>query len=189
MRTILILLALVASPVLAATVWKWVDASGVTHYSDTPVDGAVKVEIDGSTGNRWDSSASRAAPATSSQTATQPGKASPSYQIEIWKPASEETFANPGEAEVRLRIDPGLQTGDALYVYVDGRLLEGFSTTATDFPLQNLDRGAHSVMAVVNDIRGQQIAQSKSVQFFVRQTSVLNPTQQQPAGPPKPPKK
>jgi hypothetical protein len=188
MRTILLLLALLASPVLASqTVWKWVDAGGVTHYSDTPVEGAVKVELNTGSGNRWDSSVSRGSSA-SSQSTTPAGKA-PNYQIEIWRPANEETFTNPSETvDVRLRIDPALQAGDSLYLYLDGRLVEGYPPTATDFSLKDVERGAHSVTAVVNDSRGQQIAQAKAVQFFMRQPSLLDPVHRPAAGPPKPPK-
>jgi hypothetical protein len=187
MRTILILLALLASPALASqTVWKWVDAGGVTHYSDTPVEGAVKVELNTGGGNRWDSSAPRG-PSGPSQPTASVAKVSPNYQIEIWRPANEETFPNPSEAvDVRLRIDPALQAGDSLYLYLDGRLVEGYSPTATDFSLKDLERGAHSVMAIVNDSRGQQVGQAKTVQFFMRQPSVNDLTRQPAVGPPKP---
>ncbi|HTY50119.1 MAG TPA: DUF4124 domain-containing protein, partial [Steroidobacteraceae bacterium] len=30
---------------MASIVYKWVDADGVTHYSDTPVPGAVRTEL------------------------------------------------------------------------------------------------------------------------------------------------
>lgn len=187
MRTILILLLLLASPALAATVWKWVDKGGVTHYSDTPIEGAVKVELNTGSGNRWDTATPHGY-ATSSPAAAPAANGETGYQIEIWKPASEETFPNPTEAEVRLRIAPALRASDSLYLYLDGRLVEGYSPTATDFQLKDVERGAHTVMAVVNNAAGQQVAQSKSVQFFVHQPSRLDLNHQAPQGPPKPKK-
>ena len=50
MRTALLLLIALATSALpgaatGADIWKWVDANGVTHYSDQPVQGATKIEV------------------------------------------------------------------------------------------------------------------------------------------------
>jgi Domain of unknown function (DUF4124) len=186
MRTLLLLLAILATPVVAGEIWKWVDRDGVTHYSDTPVEGAVKVQV--STGNTWNSGGS----AGGSESPSAPRKdASPGYQtFEIWKPANEETFSNTeGNVDVAVRLSPALQPGHSLFLYLDGHLVDGYPDNATEFSLKDLERGAHSVVAVVNDKSGTRITETSAVHFFTREASLLQPNRQV-APPPRPtPKK
>ncbi len=177
MRTTLLLLVLLASPVLAGqTVWKWVDADGVTHYADRPVPGATRMEL--STGNAASSSSSAS---EGSPPATQPADTGPIYRnFEIWKPGNEETIANSGgQVTVNVRIEPYLQSGHSLFLYLDGRPVEGYPGNTTSFELREVARGTHSVTAVVQDRRGNRVQETTSVTFTVRQESVAQP----PVGP------
>jgi hypothetical protein len=179
MRTVLFLLAFFAIPAFAAqVVWKWVDDKGVTHYSDRPVPGATRMEI-ASGGAR---SATNSTPSVSSgdspQKAAQEG---PAYRnFEIWKPAEGESFINTGGVvPVNIRVEPALQAGHNLSLYLDGRLVEGFSPNATSYELKEVPRGSHRLIAVINNRSGGRLQETAPVTFVVRQESVANP----PVGP------
>lgn len=180
MRTTLLLLALLAGPVFASqTVWKWVDENGVTHYADRPVPGAVKMEINSGTSSGASDSSSSSFGSTTR--AAQPADTGPTYRnFEIWKPANDETIPNTGgQVTVNVRVDPGLQPGHSLYLYLDGRLVEGFSPDSLSFDLKEVPRGTHQLLAVINDGRGTRVQETEPVSFFVRQESVAQP----PVGP------
>ncbi|HEY6643062.1 DUF4124 domain-containing protein [Povalibacter sp.] len=177
MRTTLLLLAILAGPALAGqVVWKWVDANGVTHYADRPVPGATRMEL--STGTTSSSSPTYGS-SSSTQGSTEP--AGPAYQtLEIWQPSPEETIANTGgQVTINVRIEPALQPGNSLFLYLDGRLVEGFPGDTSSFELTEVARGAHTATAIVLGTRGERIQQSEPVTFYVRQESVAQP----PTGP------
>ena len=44
-RPILLVLGLLLAVPAGAEVWRWVDADGVVHFSDTPREGAVQVDV------------------------------------------------------------------------------------------------------------------------------------------------
>jgi hypothetical protein len=176
MRTALFLLAFLAIPTFAAqTVWKWVDERGVTHYSDRPVPGATRVEIAASNSAQSQGSTPEA---DSSDSTEQQG---PAYRnFEIWKPADGESIVNTGGVvPVNIRVDPGLRGGHALFLYLDGKLVEGFPANASVYELKEVPRGTHSVVAVINNRRGGRVQETAPVSFTVRQESIANP----PVGP------
>lgn len=178
MRTaLLLLLALAASgTAAAATVWKWVDEKGITHYSDTPVPGATKIEI--STGNV---SQSRSYESSSSAATSTPSAAPADFYrtFEIWRPENDQTFVNTaGQVNVEIRVEPALQAGHSLNLYLDGRLVEGYSGS-TSHVLQGVARGTHSLVATINEQRGTRVRETGPITFTVRQESIANP----PVGP------
>lgn len=188
MRTALLLLLAVTTSALGAqtqTVWKWVDERGVTHYSDTPVPGATRMELNvsgsrsGSSSNRTPSQSTRSTPASQAST-----PAAPNQQVyrnfEIWRPLREETIANSGgTVSVGVRVDPALSSQHRLNLYLDGKLVEGFARNTTDFDLKDVARGMHSVVAIITDPAGTRIQETAPVVFHVRQESMANP----PVGP------
>lgn len=157
------------------TVWKWVDASGVTHYSDRPVPGATRVDIHvGSTPNPPN-------PPIASSASAAPAETAPAYRnFEVWKPGNGEHIINTGGVvQVEVRVDPALQPGHSLYVYLDGRLVEGYPDNTASFELTEVPRGMHTVRAVINDGRGNKLQETQQVIFHVQQNSIAQP----PVGP------
>src|SRR5690606_12846910 len=183
MRTPLTLLVLLASPLLAAqTVWKWVDDQGVTHYSDRPVPGAAQMELNVPAGADTSMAPPPAASArTSASTPSQQTPPADYYRdFDIWRPSAEETLSNTGgQVTVSVRIDPALAPGHSIFLYLDGRVQEGFQGNAQEFQLTDVPRGEHTVVAVIVDARGQRIRETDPVRFYVRQTSIAQP----PVGP------
>lgn len=180
MRTALLLLAMVATSAFAGqTVWKWVDERGVTHYSDRPVPGATKMELNVGAPTS-DPAATPSYPANDGQDDRQDVPSGPAYRdFEIWKPSDGDTLVNTGGAvQVNIRIEPELQPGHSLALYLDGVLVEGVGD-ALEYSLTEVPRGLHSLVAVINDRRGRRVQETAHVQFSVRQNSIANP----PVGP------
>jgi hypothetical protein len=177
MRTALLVLALLAAPAFAGqTVWKWVDDKGVTHYSDRPVQGAQRVEI--SVGSRADTV--QDLPSPSSSSTRTPAPVTNYREFEIWKPGNDDSVVNSGGVvDVRMRIDPVLQPGHSIYLYLDGRLVEDFPAGALEGSLKDVPRGVHSLIAVIQDRAGKRLQETAPVRFNVRQESVAQP----PVGP------
>jgi hypothetical protein len=178
---------LMASSCIAAAqaVWKYVDEQGVTHYTDQPVPGAEKIEL--SSGNTAAPS-SNSGPVTSATTrAAQQG----AYRLfQIVRPANQESVLNTGGVvQVSMQLDPALQTGHIVTLYLDGQLVEDFPPNALDHELQSVPRGEHTLVGVITDANRRRVTETSKVTFTVRQKSILmNP----PVGPsvrppPKPP--
>lgn len=169
MRYVPALLLLLTMPVLAATVWKWRDASGVVHFSDQPVPGAEQVNVQ---------SSSTYTPAPAQSSASSQATSTPATvtykNVEIWKPNAEETIANTaGLVGVGVRVEPALAAGHRLALYMDGRLVSGFPQQGTEYEMSEVERGAHTLVLAVVDAQGKQVTTSSPVQFYVRQPSVL----------------
>ena len=164
--------------------WKWKDANGVTQYSDRPVPGATKVEMYTST--PAPSAAPAARPATPA--AQEKPAAGVQYQsLEIWQPESEQSFFGADTTvDVRLRSKPDLASGHQLRLFLDGTLVEG-GANGSNYTLSNLDRGAHSLEALIVDQEGAVQIRSQPVVFHVMQPTTIEPRAVGPALKPQPP--
>jgi hypothetical protein len=188
MRTALLLL-LAASGLTgtasAADVWKWVDSSGVTHYSDQPVPGATKIEI--RSGNVAESVPANAG-APRSATSDSPADATRYRDFAIYRPEVDQSIINTGgQVNVEIRVVPAVQPLHTLSLYLDGKLVTGSPPNSLSYVLTEVPRGVHSVTAVITDQTGKTIQETPPVGFNVRQESIANP----PVGPtlrPQPPK-
>ena len=177
MRTALyVLLALAAVPAFAGqAVWKWVDEKGVTHFSDQPVPGATKMEL-----NSAPRSSTEPTPTyTPPQTTTRP--TGPAYsRLAVESPQQDESIINTGgKVTVRLAMSPALAHGHIVSLYLDGARVEDFPPNAMAHDLSEVPRGTHTVKVVVSSQQGQMIQESPATTFHVRQESIAKP----PVGP------
>lgn len=177
MRTALyVFLALTALPAFAGqTVWKWVDEKGVTHFSDQPVPGATKMEL-----NSAPSSSSEPAPTyTPPESTTRP--TGPAYsRLAVESPQQDESIVNSGgKVTVRLAATPSISPAHIVTLYLDGARVEGFPPSGTSYELSDVPRGTHTVKFVVSTRQGELLQESPSTTFHVRQESVAKP----PVGP------
>ncbi len=102
--------------------------------------------------------------------------------LEIWQPANDEAFFGAdAEVNVRLRSDPPLAQGDRLLTYLDGTQLEG--ENALEHRLTGLNRGAHSLISVIVDGRGNERIRSAPVVFHMQQTTRHRQSAQSRPGP------
>jgi len=175
MRTALFtLISLGCSLALAATIYKWVDENGVVHYSDQPHANAQKIQLQ-------EAQTYKAVPAESpSTTAGAPPTPSPTASngyrgCAVVQPQDDEAFANVDMIAVVVQTDPPLHSGDQIFVTYDGQALNGRSATGGRFTISPLDRGDHTLQAVVRDSEGTIVCQTPGVTFHVHQPSILNP--------------
>lgn len=154
----------------AATVYKWVDESGVTHYSDQPHPGAKQIELaDPQT---------YSAPPPRGQEAV-PGlpvsQGSPYKTCELSRPATDEVFFNVTSITAKLRLDPPLRPGDKVVIGLDGKRMTDLPAAGDEYTLTSVERGTHTILAVVEDSQGKQVCQTPGITFHVRQASTLSP--------------
>jgi hypothetical protein len=161
----------------SATVYKWVDADGVTHYSDQPHPGAQKIQLQGA--QTYSSAAGRpsaAATAAAGRRAATPPAAGPAYTAcSVIRPTNDEVFVNASSVPAAVHLDPGLRDGDKVSVMLDGAPLPVGTPIETEFMLASVVRGTHALTAKVEDASGAVVCQSASVMFHVRQPSALAP--------------
>jgi hypothetical protein len=172
MRTILFtILSLACSVVVcAATVYKWVDENGVTHYSDQPHENAQKVTVQAP----QTYSASHGLYSSPSQNPA-PKAPSTAYTCSVVQPANDETFQNTSAVSFAAQASPAPGGGDQMVLLLDGAKVANFPSSGGSVTLDSVDRGQHTVQAVVQDPSGKALCQSTPVTFTVLQPSLLNP--------------
>src|SRR6202034_1756125 len=99
-------LAVLASSAVAQTIttYRWVDAQGVVHYSDTPQPGAQKIEVQSAQTYRAPAAPKGSNP---SQKPTTQATAS-AYQCGITAPTPEQSFYNPESIAISVSVSPAL---------------------------------------------------------------------------------
>jgi hypothetical protein len=167
----------------AAKTYRWVDAQGVVHYSDTPQPGAEQITLP--TAQTYTPTPlpvavqpSAAAPpsAAAQPAATGPPADTGAYlSCAITEPVAETALYSPDSVHVAVSIDPPLRSGDRLEVLLDGQRLPSSSPSATSLEAAQPDRGAHVLSAVVRDTSGKMLCSASAVTFYVQRPSVLSP--------------
>jgi|SRR6185503_12055942 len=164
-------LSLLSGAAVAATVYKWVDAQGITHYSDQPHPEAQAIEVQ----PKNTVSTPPVAASTSTGTPANAAAGIP-YQCRIIRPENEEVFLNTSTVSARLLLEPELVAGDQIAIAVDGKRLTGQPSMGTEFLLTEMERGSHSLMFVVFDRTGKkELCTTPSITFHVRQPSTQAP--------------
>jgi hypothetical protein len=168
MRALLFtLLSVVSAAALSATVYKWVDEDGVTHYSDQPHENAEKVQL------TQPQTYSAPRTATRSQQNPQPQQAANTYTCQVTQPTNDQSFPNVTSVTVGAQISPFPHAGDQGFLLLDGARVPNWSGGSVT--IDPIDRGTHSLQAIVQDSSGKVVCQSVTVSFTVLQASVLNP--------------
>ncbi len=167
-----VLLLTLFFPLLAgADIYRWKDADGNLIFSDTPRDGAEKIEI-----GEIMTVPTRQARSVSDSGAEKP-KVEKYDSVTITSPADEQTFRNNDATNVRVSVSlsPPLQVrrGHKLQLLVDGQSAAE-PGRSLNFSLPEIERGAHQLQAVVVDPDGNTVERSPVSKFFVHKTSVAN---------------
>ena len=172
------LFVVAAAATAATTTYRWVDADGVTHYSDQPHAGADKITLaqpqtySSPTPSTTGQSAQRAAPNTGRNT---PVTNSSRYDsCSIVQPADDEVLFDPA-VTVRGQLTPPARTGDRIVLMFDGASMEAPSPGQLEFRIEPVERGTHTVALQVRDDAGRAVCQSAPVSFHLRQASELAP--------------
>ncbi|HEY6453080.1 MAG TPA: DUF4124 domain-containing protein [Steroidobacteraceae bacterium] len=157
----------------AATVYRWVDAQGVVHYSDTPHPGAEQVQLS-------DAQTYHGPPAPPAAETPPPAAADTGgYQsCAITQPAPDAALYAPESVNVSVRSDPPLRAGDQFEVEVDGAPLQPVGD-GHSYQISQPERGSHAISAVVRDASGAVVCNAEKITFYVQRPSVNTPTSPQ----------
>lgn len=167
------LLLLAALPAAATEVYRWVDADGQVHYSDQWRPGAEKIRLQETA---VFSAPKVAATAPAAKAAAGAPPAGRYGSLEIASPAQEEVLWNiEGQLRVSVRVNPGLQPGHGLRLYLDGAA-QDLPPGSTEIQLKDVFRGVHTLKAQVVNEAGTVLIESQPTTFSVRQTSIANPS-------------
>jgi len=167
--------ALLSGVAMAATVYKWVDAQGVTHFSDQPHPQAQEIDVQP---KNLVSSSQASASSTGGSTGAKPATAAAGtrYRCDLIRPENDEVFLNTSTISTRLLLEPALQPGDQIAIAIDGKRLDRQPTTGSEFVVNDVERGTHTLLIAVYDRTGKtQLCATPSVTFHVRQPSVQAP--------------
>lgn len=175
---LLVAFTVLACPPAAGKVYKWVMPDGSIQYSDQPqVKGAKEVELP-----PLQIYTPPPAPAPAAEEPAGDASAAVKYDVvEVVSPKAGEVIRdNGGTITVQLKVEPALHAGHSVEILLDGKPVG--SGRATSASISNLDRGSHSVSAVIKDAEGATVASAPGVTFDLKRVSRLLP-----ARPPKPP--
>ena len=172
-RLVLTVFLLAGAGVGATEIYRWVDSDGVVHFTDRPVEGAERLELEDP------QTISPPVPRTrrsARSSEADEGEPAPGYQsLEILEPGQEEVLWNiEGRLDVSMRLDPKLQEGDRVSLYLDDQKMD-LNPGSLRARLTGVGRGAHVLTAEVRSPRGTVLIRSEPRRFVVQQTSVLNP--------------
>lgn len=168
------LLALAGNAVAQTqTTYRWVDAQGVVHYSDTPQPGAQVIQLPSA--QTYRAPPPPAAASNSAASGAADDAASPYQSCGISEPAAEASFFAPDSVPVTVQLAPGLRPGDQLAVTLDGSPLAPTAPGGVTYQVPGPDRGAHTLSAMVRDSDGKPVCRSPPVTFYVRRPSMLAP--------------
>ncbi len=166
-----VLLAVLTLPVVAKDVYKWTSPDGVIDYSDQFREGAEKVWIPGQSSIRSHDGEKRD-PSKETNLSDESGYA----VFEIAEPENDATIRNnEGTVGVGLSLSPVLLSGDAIQVFVDGNRIEGDIGGATQFTLNDLSLGTHTLEARILDETGKRLISTPIINFHLRKAPVTAP--------------
>ncbi|MGD8912489.1 MAG: DUF4124 domain-containing protein [Candidatus Thiodiazotropha sp.] len=161
--TVLFFALLIALPLFARDVYKYISEDGEIIYSERYHPEAERVKVK-------DNKKTTAPPDEQSDEAR---AAAGEYDtFSIVQPSDDETIRNAeGNVPVGISLSPGLAEGHVIHLYVDGTKLDS-DIKQTQLSLQKMTRGTHSVQAKIVDSEGVSLKETASVTFHLRQPAV-----------------
>ncbi len=170
-----ILFALLFLPGLAqAVICKSVDSEGVVSYTKVPASECpepVKLPA-------YSTFESRPIPPGAEGASVDPAAGEVGFEgyksIKILQPEADGVVrSNEGKVPVTIALEPALQQGHRVALYIDGKAVQGaFDGLAIE--LSGIERGTHSVRASVSDADGKLLIESPAVSFTLRQTGLFD---------------
>ncbi len=171
LTTTLTSLILLASPSpFASEVYRIVDAEGQVTFTDSPAANTKAETVDLPKINIAIAPQPRTIEGESEST----GEETPYTSARITQPLNNATIP-PGQTAVAvtLALEPALQEGHLVQLYIDGRA-QGSATASTTFSVSNLNRGEHKVYIEVLGGDKKRKAKAKTITFHVKQHSANN---------------
>ncbi|WIX32261.1 DUF4124 domain-containing protein [Salinicola sp. JS01] len=164
--------------VLAAPVYRHIDAQGNVVYSDRPASGErvelAPISVVDPQGEA--EGVSGMVPSSPPREASAPEAAASYTRFEIASPADGTTLptGRAGDVQVRLAIQPPLADADRVQLRVDGEVRQSPMRTQV-FAVSGLARGEHQLLAEIVDPQGQVQLATPPVTLYVQRASVNLP--------------
>jgi hypothetical protein len=158
--------------------YRWVDAEGVVHFSDSPRPGAKDPTQDEYLLTTPNVVQSRVPKSTTrrSKSSDVPQDTPPAtgYQeFKIVAPGDGDTLWNiGGSLNVGVQSTPSLRDGDGVVIWLDGKQMTPQPIRSTSITLSEVYRGEHVMMAAIRSADGADMISSPSIRFVVQQSTV-----------------
>ncbi len=174
MRVLIFFLLAAIGLTAHAEIYKWVDpATGNVVYSDQPAKGAEQVELP----QAQTYTSPPLPPASDTGEEKQASDQAAYSKFAIVNPQNQATIRNTvGVVDVTLAVTPALKTqeGDRVALVMDNAKEYG-PTADLQFSLNGVERGTHTLQAMIQNAQGDVIQKSATVTIFVKQASQLQP--------------
>jgi len=171
-KTLILLLLL---PGLAqAVICKSIDADGVVTYTKVPA-ATCPQPVKLSPTSSFESKAVATPAGGETEAAADAKPALDGYRsVTILQPETDGVVrSNEGKVPVAVGLEPELQPGHRIALYIDGNAVQGdFDGPAIE--LSGIERGTHSVHATVSDESGKVLIRSPTVSFTLRRTGLFD---------------
>ncbi|HEX7380535.1 MAG TPA: DUF4124 domain-containing protein [Nevskiaceae bacterium] len=164
------------APLASGQVYRWTDAQGVVHYSDTPHD-KNQQPVDLPSLQTMESGAGNVAPLGGVSRPAAP--VGTPVQPRVVAPADGTTLRD-AQSQVQVSVSGALSPGDGYVYYLDGKPQNAQPTTASSMLLTDVWRGEHQIEVAVVGGDGQVLASSPPVTIYMHQPSVNHPGRQAP---------
>lgn len=150
----------------STTIYRWVDNSGVVHYSDKPPANKNAVPAKLPPLQTFEPS-----PAVSVLTKQPLENTVAEHQAppppRIVQPKNHATLRN-AQHVIEVRVNVALAPNQGLTYYVDGKAQNDTPTRSTQFLLRNVYRGTHSLAVALIGERGKPIGVSKPIIVYMK---------------------
>lgn len=176
MRAMLMLLCLLAAFAAQAQIYKKVLPDGTVVFTDEPMDGAEPIKVQPLPTYRAPPAKTKSESSPAERPAPEAGatKQPTTYKhFAIQAPSNDATVRdNSGAVPVTLGMEPALATeeGHTVSLLLDGKPVAA-PGTATSFTLEAVDRGSHTLEAVLLDATGKTLRRSSPVVFHLMRHS------------------
>jgi hypothetical protein len=168
MYWIIVISSLTISSVIADTVYNWTDTKGIVHYGDSPPESvnARIVDLPELTVIKDYGKLYPPVLTAEERGITDKNKKALYTQFSILAPKNKQAIrANDGDITVILSLHPKLLSQHQLSIFLDDKPIAKGGLWMVN--LINLNRGEHTVYAIINDKEGKQVVKSKKVVFTV----------------------
>lgn len=170
-----------------AAIYKWEDGAGNVSYSDTPPPGGEAKVIDLPEPSRYSPRTLPKSVRTGQPEGEPAGDAAPAYQrFAITKPMNAATVRSAeGLVPIQLAIEPPLAKTHFVTFMLDGVSI-GDRMQTNAFTMRGVERGTHSLQALLIDASGKQLAKTTETQFTMRYDTLFMRGQPEPFDPDNP---
>jgi hypothetical protein len=177
MKYLLAILLLFNTLYCHASVYTQTDSDGSAVYSDVPLSTkSEQIDVPEATEMQVITTESTTPP----EQAIQSTSKKPYTIFEISSPLDKETIQNQPIITIKIKIEPQLQKGDKVQVYLDG-IPQGLPAARAYFDLNLIERGEHQVSATLFDENNKSLKQAGPITIYVHRASVNQPSNQQAA--------